>query len=55
MNNLVRIFSLVCCAIVFTTTVSQNRDVQILPIGSQAPDFNLRGIDNKNYSLKDCR
>jgi len=25
----------------------------ILPLGSPVPDFNLPGVDDKNYSLKD--
>jgi len=28
-------------------------DVKPLPIGSPAPDFNLPGVDGRNYSLKD--
>lgn len=32
---------------------SQDHEVERLPIGSKAPEFNLPGVDGKNYSLED--
>lgn len=46
-----------CLLIAFCTAVSlfaaETPSVQTLSIGSKAPDFNLPGVDGRNYSLKD--
>lgn len=36
----------------FSPRVFAANDIETLPIGSKAPDFNLPGIDGKNYSLE---
>lgn len=36
-------------------TFSQDKKPSLLPIRSPAPDFNLPGVDDKNYSLADFR
>lgn len=41
--------------LVFSATIVKAQDQKpvLLPIGSPAPDFNLPGVDDKNYSLAD--
>ncbi len=39
-----------CAALLFA---ADEKTIQPLPIGAKAPDFNLPGVDGKNYSLKD--
>jgi peroxiredoxin len=36
--------------LVFSFSIANNEH-KTLPIGAQAPDFNLPGVDGKNYSL----
>jgi thiol-disulfide isomerase/thioredoxin len=38
-------------ALVFTATAEDT--IPTLPLGSQAPDFNLPGVDGRNWALKD--
>ena len=42
---------LLCPGMVFSQTIQQ--EPKTLEPGSKAPDFNLLGVDGKNYSLKD--
>src|SRR5947207_2928437 len=37
----------------WTSTAARASDHPILPLGSPAPDFKLRGVDGRNYRLKD--
>lgn len=48
-------FSLIIGASMFftVTALAQQVDIIPLPIGAAAPDFDLPGIDGRNYSLKD--
>jgi thiol-disulfide isomerase/thioredoxin len=46
------ISGLVILLFCFSSRVFAANDIETLPIGSKAPDFNLRGIDGKNYSLE---
>jgi thiol-disulfide isomerase/thioredoxin len=52
MKNLLSIVFCVYCSIFFSSVFSQERNVPMLPIGAAAPDFSLRGVDDKIYSLK---
>jgi len=39
----------------FSNSFAQKRELPLLPIGAQAPDFKLRGVDDKYYSLADFK
>ncbi|MBX2843110.1 MAG: redoxin domain-containing protein, partial [Flammeovirgaceae bacterium] len=46
----------ICQLIIFSNLIAQEGDhpkPATLKIGATAPDFNLPGVDGKNYSLKD--
>jgi peroxiredoxin len=47
-----RIYLQVALWLVLTTSFIQAQSPKTLSIGSNAPDFNLKGVDNKSYSLK---
>ncbi len=53
MKSHLSIILMLVCTLAVTSLKAQQREIPVLPIGSQAPDFNLRGIDDKYYSLKD--
>jgi thiol-disulfide isomerase/thioredoxin len=40
---------------IYSLTFAQERNVETLQINQKAPDFNLRGVDDKIYSLKDFK
>jgi peroxiredoxin len=44
---------LLAAAVMILTCVAQAANPPMLKIGAKAPDFNLPGVDGKNYSLKD--
>ncbi len=44
---------LIVLIIIISVSWSSAAEIKTLEIGESAPDFNLPGIDNKNYSLKD--
>jgi len=46
------IFGLFVLLFCFSSRVFAINNIETLPIGSKAPDFNLPGIDGKNYSLE---
>src|SRR5690606_2165322 len=33
--------------------LAQEKEITLLPVGSKAPDFNLPGVDDRNYTLSD--
>lgn len=39
----------------FVCLFAQEKKIEPLPIGAAAPDFNLPGVDGKNYSLRDFK
>ncbi len=44
---------LLCLPVV--SLFAQDKKIETLPIGSAAPDFDLPGVDGKNYSLQDFK
>ena len=51
-------FSFLCAIMaimLFSNSFAQKRELPLLPIGAQAPDFKLRGVDDKYYSLADFK
>jgi len=40
-------------AFLLGTAVAAEEDIKPMPLGAKAPDFNLPGVDGRNYSLKD--
>jgi thiol-disulfide isomerase/thioredoxin len=53
--KLIRLFIIIFLIGIFPviSEAQENIDVKTLEIGEPAPDFNLPGVDDKNYSLKD--
>jgi thiol-disulfide isomerase/thioredoxin len=49
------LFSIVVIMTIISLTAAQNPELPLLPIGAQAPDFNLRGVDDKYYTLADFK
>ncbi|PWT71302.1 MAG: redoxin [Bacteroidetes bacterium] len=47
-----RLVGLLILVLFFHSWAFAAGDIETLPIGSKAPDFNLPGIDGKNYSLE---
>ena len=48
----IKIFASIIVMLVCYPLVGHSEDHETLKIGAQAPDFNLKGIDGKNYTLK---
>lgn len=48
----IKIFASIIVMLVCHPLVGHSQDHETLKTGAQAPDFNLKGIDGKNYTLK---
>src|SRR5438128_2447625 len=55
MNHATRILTVTSLTLAFVASVAQADPpgLKTLPIGAEAPDFRLPGVDGKTYSLKD--
>jgi len=43
----------ISCLFLSSPLLGEAEKIQTLPLGASAPDFNLPGVDGRNYSLKD--
>lgn len=53
MKSIQSLLFVLASVMMFFSANAQKRDIPVLPIGAKAPDFNLKGVDDKYYSLED--
>ncbi len=55
MKNFFGLITIVALAFSFVLTPAPNRDGGILEVGDAAPDFSLKGVDGKTFTLSDYK